>query len=512
MKKSVFVVSLICNIIFVISACVGSNTENKDTSIVYPDVAAINEEAWKAYEAGQFEESLIKYAEAMKENPIDMDSRIGLIQCQMAMENYDLAATNLSAAFKVDPRKEILYELYIDLSEKSDNIFYARQAVELAKTYQIHSILDKIPLPPQFGIEGGKYSNRLELELTAENGTEIVIVEKKDGEGSSAYKYNGPFSITRGVTELEAYCIKNGIPSDVATARYICEYDPKEVTFEDPVFEKIVRASIGNIQGAITDEECEEITSLEQHAMQSSGMDYEEYRSQKIYTLNDLYWFPNLERLYLDEQDTIEDFSPIVQCRKLNSLNIRDSGLSDISFVGNLSNLDYLEMRGNEITDVTPLSFCTELYNLDISGNPVNDLKPLTELDLLYFSADVSQISDEMIIRGWKNLRSLSLTGCGGFDGNILKGMTNLEQLYLYARNDYDEKSTPLGDISFLEGLINLERLTLSGLADYSQIGSSVKNLSNLTYLYFNTLGYSDPPESLIEELKISLPGCEIHY
>lgn len=511
MRKWSFMVWFVWSMALGLSACAGSGADSTSTSLSFTDVSEINTKALKLYEEEKFEESLKQYAEAMKANPVDMDARIGTIQCQLAMENYELAATNLSAAFQVEPKNEVLYDLYIELSEKSNTIFYAREAVDLAKRYQVQSFLDRMPSPPEIAAAEGEYNSRLEVEITAEEGTKIYVSEKKDGKYPDIYQYSLPVPVTRGVTELEVYSVKEGIPSDTVTARYVCEYDPAEVTFEDPVFEKIVRATIGRMEGSITDEECEEVTSLNQYVLQSVETDYEEYRKQKLHTLNDLYWFPDLQQLYLDSQDTITDFSSVVQCRKLYSLIVRDSGLSDISFVKDMSNLEYLEVSGNQIGDVTPLSFCHNLYELGIDGNPVKDLTPLKDLDITYLNADMSQLSDGEVLKNWDNLSSLSLYESSGFDGSILKGKTKLEQLYLYSGNSQGERGMPIGDISFIQELPQLQRLSLNGLADYSQV-SMAGSLSNLQYLYFRTQDYSEPPEELTEELRRNLPGCDIHY
>lgn len=513
MKKVSLMAMMIGVMVFGICACTGGR--NTDTPVSYADVSAMNADALKAYEEGRFEDSLKKYAEAIKANPLDMDARVGTVRCEISLEDYGMAQSNLSAAFQVDPKEEVLYDLYIELSEKSNNNFFARTAADLAKIYQVQSFLDRMPSPPEIQIPEGEYDHRLDVEINGPDGADIYVVEKKDNKTEGTYLYKMPFTVTGGVTDLEVYCMKDGIPSDAVKVRYVCEYEPKEVSFEDPVFEKMVRAVIGRETGSITDIECEEVDELQFSAIHSLVSDYDEYKKMKIYTLNDLYWFPNLKYLYLEDQEMIADFSPMAQCRKLYLLSVSDCGISDASFASDISNLRYFRAENNRIADLSPLSKCKNLYGLDINGNPVSDLSSLKELDMGDLSVDASQLQNGAVLESWNNLLSLSVYGCGNHDCGFLGDLTQLENLYIYAwsensHNHQDE--SPIGDISFLQRLTNLTYLRLNGLSDYSQMGI-IGNLSNLDYLYFSTLDYSlEPPENLLNELQKSLPNCEIDY
>lgn len=496
---------------FGICAC-GGSAESSDSAVFYEDVSDINEAAGRAWDQGQFKESLKQYAEAMKANPVDMDSRIGMVRCQIALGNYDLAGTNLEAALKVDPRNEEIYDLYVELSEKADRLSYARTAVNQARIYGVQSFLDRVPSSPELELGEGEYDSRIELGISAQEGAQIYVTEKKNQGQRTNYLYAAPVSITRGTTELEVYCVKDGIPSESVKARYICEYAPVEVVFEDPVLEKMVRASLNRLEGPVTDADCEGVTRLSHYDIRAAfGMDYEEYEQAKVSTLNDLYWLPGLLELYLNGQSVITDFSPMTQCRKLRTVDVADCGVSDISFVESMANLDYFRAGGNEIADVTPLSGCKSLDSLYIDNNPVADLSPLSGIDLRYLSVSASQIADSSVLKSLPELRYLSLYGCGGFDFSVLADMPELKELFAYAGDNRSDGETPIGDLSFVERLTGLERLSLSGITDYSQIGLA-GNLPNLNYLYFSTLKYSEPPQELVDELRQKLPGCEIRY
>ena len=148
-----------------------------------------------------------------------------------------------------------------------------------------------------------------------------------------------------------------------------------------------------------------------------------------------------------------------------------------------------------------------------IEGNPVSDLSVLKGLDLEYLYVSAARIKDLSVLSNWKDMRNLTLYGCGGLDLSPLRGMTQLRSLYLYAEdyysNNYWYDRTPIGDISFLEKLTQLEYLNLDGLSDYEQL-SVVKPMKNLIYFHARTINYSSMPEALRKELQSALPNCSI--
>lgn len=506
MKKKLLIILAFC---LCLAAC-KSREDPISGSQPQSEEAAQNQRAQAAYEEGRIEDSIKQYAEIMKQNPLDMEARLGTAKCQIALGNYDMAAMNLSSATRVNPREGQIYDLYIQLSEESNNISYANIAVNLAKTHKIQSFLDKVPEAPTINLPEGRYDSRMEVSITAEEGTDIYFLERKDNSSKREGCYVFPLSITNGKTELEVYCVKDGIPSEPVTAQYICQYGPTEITFEDPVFEKMVRASIDNFNEPITDVECEQLTRLDQDSMYS-GMDYQEYEGLQIHTLNDLKWFPNLEQLNLRNQDQIVDFSPIAYCRRLVNLNLRYCNLTDISFVAGLSDLDILGISENQVSDLSPLSSLTDIDSLDICSNPVTDLEVIRGKEITYFSVDANQISDPTILGSLKNLKILDVYESGRFDFSCLTDIPTLTHLYLHAHDSVGNRDEipPIKDISFLQNFLQLESLSIDGLADFSQI-EVVKKLMNLTYAYFRTLDYKSPPEELIQDLRASLPGCLI--
>ncbi len=504
---------LIC--IFLVLLCAmlaGCQSAPTASNVSYANVDQINEEALLAFDSGDYSGALLKFTDAMKSNPIDMDAMIGAIKCQIALENYAMAATNLSAATSVDPQVPEIYNLYVTLSEESDQIWYARTAVSLATQNNVESFLSRVPDSPVLNYSDGKYDSKIQVEISAEPGVDIFIVEQKDSYYAS-YQYFDPIQITRGDTSIEVYCVKDGIPSETVEAHYICDYPPIEVSFTDPIIERLVRLELDNEYDPITDVDCENITGLQQYSLRNAGMDWQEYEQVSIQSLEDIRLLPNLQYLYLENVGPIYDYSPLFSCKRLYGLQLDDSNLTDISFVRNIPNLDYLSVRNNQISDLTPLSNCKNLYNLDIEGNPVRDLSALSELDIEYLYITASYLDDLSVLQNWENMYYLSLSGCGGLDLSPLGVMKSLEDLDLsaedYSSDYYWENREPLGDLSFLQNLEGLDRLYLQGISNYSDL-SYVKSLKNLTYLYVRTLNYESIPSDLLQELQTALPGCSI--
>ena len=507
MKKIVFISICMC---LLLSGCQNSTLE---TAITYDSVDDINAEAQKFYDDGDYTSSLTKYSEAMAQNPTDIDSMIGAAQCQIALENYSMAITNLSAAIRVEPTNYRIYDLYIQMSEESENISYARTAVRLAQTYNVTEFLDKVPDTPEINQPDGLYDSKFEVEISAPDGSEIYVAERKDNSYIS-YEYYEPVTITRGNTDLEVYCVVNGIPSDTATAKYVCDYPPVEVSFVEPIIEQLVRLTLNKESETITDVDCESITSIRQYDLRNNGMSWDEYENLHVASLADMSLFPNLWQLDLDNIENITDFSILASCKSLSSIDFSDGNIQDISFVEYLPNLSYCRLSNNNISDLSPLLNCKNLYPLYIDEHPISNLRILEGLDLENISVTATYLDDLSVFGSWENLDYLQVYGCGGCDLTAIGQLSNLRYLYLYARdysqNDWNSKQSPLDDISILENLTNLERLSIQGLSSYDQL-SVVKSLSSLTYLYVQTLDYSSLPDDIRQDLESSLPKCTIN-
>lgn len=516
MKKTRFI--FLISVLFLLCACSGSEETYQYSQI---DVSADNEAAQSLYDSGNYEESLEMFLDVMQKEPKDVTARIGVVKSQIALENYDMALMNLNMAVPVLAHEEELYELYLQISELTDNISVAKNAVNLAKRYGEKSFLERVPQKPVLEVAGGKYEQKMEVSVTAPDADNVEIyisVDKKDGYRYNDVIYCSPWIMTTGETKLSAYCVKDGVPSDIVEATYICEYEPTTILFADSVMEKLVRNTIGRQEGEITDLDCEQINQLSSYDLQSGEVDYEEYQKMKIKSLEDLQYFPNLTSLTLVEQAEIADYSQVRKCPLLNDLNLRSDSLSDISFMTELPYLSYLYLENNEISDLQPILQCKNLRGLEIAKNPVDDLSRLMQMPKLYMlRIEVGQFKDLTVLEQFENLTDVSIYCTGKDDLSFIRGMKKLDDLsilYEYWNYDKYEEDDFITDISFLENLTNLSYLSISGLRDLSQI-DCLKNLTKLQNLYlYNRYDTEDSEKDAeaVRELQEVLPNCSISY
>ncbi|MEG5016131.1 leucine-rich repeat domain-containing protein [Microcoleus sp. B4-C2] len=199
----------------------------------------------------------------------------------------------------------------------------------------------------------------------------------------------------------------------------------------------------------------------------------------------------------------ITDISFLGSLTNLTTLNLCGNRITDISFLDSLTNLTTLNLGINQITDFSFLGSLTNLTKLDLSYNQISDisflgsLTNLTKLDLSY-----NQISDISFLGSLTNLTTLSLCTNRITDFSFLGSLTNLTTL--------DLSNNRITDISFLGSLTNLTTLNLSlnRITDISFLGS----LTNLTtlHLYNNQITDFSFLGSLTNLTTLDLCGNEI--
>lgn len=499
--KNRMIVGILCGSLLAASLAGCASGNNKST-VTYDSVESINQEAQAAYDSGDYKGALTKFAEAVSTNPIDMTAQLGAARCQIALENYDMARTNLNAAGSIDPKNEELYDVYLELSKASGILSYAQSAVRLAERNQVDSFLAKLPEPPVLSQEGGVYDSKIELTVTVPDpDAEIMVEERKDNDFYS-YRYGAnPIGITHGDTDITVYCVKDGVPSRGVEAHFTCEYDPVEVKFEDRGVEMLVHDQLSIPEGSpITDVDCEQVKNLRSYELLNLQSDTERDDRITIRSLADVIHFPNLTQIDLEEMDENTDYSPLEGCHKLSRITVENSGL----------------------TNLAPFANIGSLTNLNVSGNPINDFSALKDLKLIELSFDVPADGDLSFIKVFsETLEWLDLYNCGGKDLSVVGEMTKLTNLFLNnePRNfrvdeEYEEK--PLGDLSFLQNLPDLEWLRLDGMENRDAL-PYIKNLSNLQILYLYLFGDYDSElrseesiKSIYDELHQALPACQI--
>ena len=122
--------------------------------------------------------------------------------------------------------------------------------------------------------------------------------------------------------------------------------------------------------------------------------------------LTDLKKFPNLKSLEMGDVKNLQSLSNL---KKLRTIELYTSGISDISCLSELHFITRLVLGGNEIEDLSPFASLKKLKELRLNGNRISDLTPL---------------------RGLKNIKTLSLCYNQIHDISPLSELVSLEKIY----------------------------------------------------------------------------------
>lgn len=508
MNKTMYLV-----LIFVLCLLVGCQAQSEKYEYVNADISVLLNDAKSLYEQKEYEEALKLYLEAMNQEPKDVDARIGTVKCQFALKNYDMAVTNLRILSDISPNCDEIYALYLDISKDTNSLYYANYAIDLAKKNAQNSFLSKIPKEPAFNYAGGNYQEKIQVELsTDDSDAKIYYLIKNDQLMIDEIwsEYIKPIILPNADSQIMAYCVSDGIPSETVTMDYRCEYSPTQITFQEPVIEQLVRKTLGKSEGVITDLDCMGITELDTYDLYD-GVSYEEYKEVKIHSLSDLGWMPYLNYLSLNYQTEIEDYSIIADCSRIIALSIQESEIEDIHFISEMPTLRSLTLSKNEISDITPILACKELNSIHINGNPVPDVASLAVLkNINYISFDSESLSDYSILSQKEDLYGISIYGLEGIGFDELGKLKDLKQLSIDYGSDEDYSNRPTIDtLDFLEHMTGLTSLSMSGVSDSSQLEHlfGLKNLQTLSL--YNCDVTKD--EAAMSALRTALPICTIN-
>ncbi|OQA28744.1 MAG: Internalin-A precursor [Verrucomicrobia bacterium ADurb.Bin345] len=150
--------------------------------------------------------------------------------------------------------------------------------------------------------------------------------------------------------------------------------------FQDPMFEKRVRKMLNKPEGDIDPAELAGITELG-----FNNWDYpngEIPEEEKIHSLNDLKYFPNLEKLDIGG-NAVSDLSPLSALNKLFYLEAPKNNIADLSPLSNMTQLTWAVFWENDISDLTPVSNLVNLETFSVFSNNVSDISPLANLTKL---------------------------------------------------------------------------------------------------------------------------------
>ena len=227
-----------------------------------------------------------------------------------------------------------------------------------------------------------------------------------------------------------------------------------------------------------------------------------------------------LTELDLSHQElTDTDIQALAEMTSLQSLNLNETMISDLTPLAGLTHLKALYLGGNNaLTDLSPLENLTELNELLLPAQAeLSDLTPLsgmTQLRNLGMSDGVndslSKIEDIAPLSGLTQLEELTMAVRSLTDLSPLAGLTHLKTLRLYG-------AISISDLSPLSGMKALEVLQLTNNHANSYVGTDLNALQPLTHLKtirLNVDGLTDlsPLAGLTELEELNMYGFEGTY
>lgn len=138
-----------------------------------------------------------------------------------------------------------------------------------------------------------------------------------------------------------------------------------------------------------------------------------------------------IESLDLSNRN-IKDISQLSHLENLEVLHLYNNNISDISALSKLSLLKELTLGENRVSDISPISNLYSLTKLDLGGNPINSLYPirgLENLGILAFSSEY--ISDLSPIAELRKLERLAFSCNSNTDISPLYKLSKLRKLYI---------------------------------------------------------------------------------
>ena len=200
----------------------------------------------------------------------------------------------------------------------------------------------------------------------------------------------------------------------------------------------------------------------------------------------------------------IADLSPLGGAQFLKYLNLSTNEITDVAPLRGIGHLKYLNLADNSITDIDSLVYWSKntLTTLNLADNSITSVSPLARLTKLeYLNASSNSITDISDLAGLTELTTLYLADNSITTLSPLASLTKLKRLAI-GGNSFR------GDISDLAGLTELEWLMINsaGVTDLSPL----EGLTKLKYLdvssspgltYFSPLSCLLPDKGALETL-----------
>lgn len=407
-----------------------------------------------------YEQAIATYQQVLDVDPKNREAKLGLAEAYDSNQEFAYAENMYRSILEDDSTAADAYyklaNLYIREGKLEDAGELLDEAVSRTDDEGISELYEMTrPQEPQFSYESGVYSERIAVEITASGNQETIYYTMDGSEpGVESAVYQEAVIPKNGKTTIKAVTVNIlGYQSEVATAEYDVRIPDIEITFEEPVIERIVRnkLQIGDNE-PIYNDDVAQITelylvsySLAEHTNEYSvklrkneysiNDNYYQVSDQSaVHNLKDLRYMPFLKRAVFDYQPEL-DISALSSCISIEELSLVGNNLSssDIEALSGLKNLSKLNLGWNEINDISPLASLKGLTSLGIWGNRIRDISTVASLtNLEYLDFADNQVTDITPVSGLTNLKQLWMYHNGVKDISSISGLSGLQVLMLY--------------------------------------------------------------------------------
>ena len=392
---------------------------------------------------------------------------IELAQYYIDSGNYTKAEYTLSNAI-ADGGSVNLYIALCRTYVEQDKLLDAVTMLNNIADPAIKAELDAIrPAAPTATPDPNFYSQYISVTISAPEGT-LYISTDEEYPSIGSEPYAGPITLPGGVTTISAIAVgENMLVSPLSVFGYTIGGVIEAVEFQDKTLEDFIRTTLNVGSRTIYSDELWTFTELE--------------LPENTTTFADLALFPYLNTLIIHDCED-KDLSVLSSLKELKSLTIHKGSINrdNLSAIGTLHHLESLTLKNCGLTSIAALSNLTKLTYLDLSGNTLRNIDifaGMKNLQQLYMSGNA--MTDLTAIAGLKEMTVLDVSMNSLQSLVPVNGLTKLHTLLA--------GDNAIASIEGLGALKNLQILTLNQneLTDISPIASCLEltelNVSNNT-------------------------------
>ncbi len=177
----------------------------------------------EAFDANNFKQAVSYYEKAVDIEPENINYRVKLADCYVAMGNQDMAVECYKDMIIYDPNSTLAYSQVIALYESNGSYDEIDDFLEHYGNDKIReAFVDYLAYPPVFSEESGNFDEAVILTLTSETKGTIYYTEDGSTPSESSPVYTEPLYLKKGKHVIQAF-FKNeyGVCSSVKR----CDYD-----------------------------------------------------------------------------------------------------------------------------------------------------------------------------------------------------------------------------------------------------------------------------------------------